>query len=57
MAVRRRSRSRSEACCKAPITNHERVGNALDLLKGGLAASVEREFTRIYKDRAFAEPT
>ncbi|MBI1746059.1 MAG: ATP-binding protein [Acidobacteria bacterium] len=37
------------------ITNHERVGKALDLLKGGLGPFVEREFQNIYKDRAAAE--
>lgn len=26
------------------ITNHERIGKALDLLKAGLAPFVEREF-------------
>ena len=39
------------------ITNHERVGKALDLLKTGLAPFVEREFTNTYKDRAAAEAT
>ena len=34
------------------ITNHERVGKALDLLKAGLAPFVEREFTNIYKATA-----
>ena len=34
------------------ITNHERVGKAMDLLKAGLAPFVEREFTSTYKDRA-----
>ncbi len=37
------------------ITNHERVGKAVDLLKAGLAPFVEREFTNTYKDRASAE--
>jgi len=37
------------------ITNHERVGKAIDLLKVGLAPFVEREFISIYKDRAAAE--
>jgi predicted AAA+ superfamily ATPase len=37
------------------ITNHERVGKALDLLKGGLGPFVERELTSTYKDRAAAE--
>jgi hypothetical protein len=37
------------------ITNHERVGKALDLLKQGLGPFVQREITSIYKDRAAAE--
>ena len=37
------------------ITNHERVGKAMDLLKGGLGPFVEREFKSAYKDRAAAE--
>jgi predicted AAA+ superfamily ATPase len=37
------------------ISNHERVGKALDLLKAGLAPFIEREFTNTYKDRAAAE--
>jgi predicted AAA+ superfamily ATPase len=37
------------------ITNHERVGKALDLLKNGLGPFVEREFASTYKDRAAAE--
>ena len=37
------------------ITNHERVGKALELLKSGLGPFVEREFKSIYKDRAAAE--
>jgi predicted AAA+ superfamily ATPase len=37
------------------ISNHERVGKALDLLKTGLGPFVEREFTSMYKDRAVAE--
>ena len=37
------------------ITNHERVGKALEQLKAGLAPFVEREFKSIYKDRAMAE--
>lgn len=36
------------------ITNHERVGKALELLKAGLAPFVEREMrTRLGKDWAF----
>jgi predicted AAA+ superfamily ATPase len=34
------------------ITNHERVGKALDLLKSGLGPFVEREFKSTYRDRA-----
>ena len=45
-------RSRSEPMA---ITNHERVGKALELLKGGLGPFVEREFKSAYKDRAAAE--
>ncbi len=37
------------------ITNHERVGKALDLLKAGLAPFVEREFRSLYKDEALSE--
>lgn len=37
------------------ITNHERIGKAMDLLKGGLGSFVEREFKSIYKERADAE--
>jgi len=37
------------------ISNHERVGKAMDLLKGGLGPFVEREFKSICKDQAAAE--
>src|SRR5262245_27162224 len=37
------------------ITNHERIGKALDLLKTGLAPFVEREFKNFYKGQALAE--
>lgn len=37
------------------ITNHERVGRAIDLLKSGLAPFVDREFQAAYGDRAGAE--
>src|SRR5438445_8328419 len=37
------------------ITNHERVGKALELLKAGLAPFVEREFKNLYKGQALAE--
>jgi hypothetical protein len=39
------------------ITNHERVGKAMDLLKQGLGPFVEREFKNTYKDKAVAEAT
>lgn len=34
------------------ITNHERVGKAMDLLKEGLAPFIERELRNLYKDQA-----
>ncbi len=37
------------------ITNHERVGKVLDLLKAGLGPFVEREFKNLYKGQALAE--
>jgi predicted AAA+ superfamily ATPase len=37
------------------ITNHERVGKALELLKSGLGPFVEREFANAYKDNAASE--
>lgn len=37
------------------ISNHERVGKAMELLKGGLGPFVEREFKSVYKDRTIAE--
>ena len=37
------------------ITNHERVGKAMDILKQGLGPFVEREFKDFYKDKAAAE--
>ena len=37
------------------ITNHERVGKALELLKSGLGPFAQREFTNVYKDRAETE--
>src|SRR5438093_12846731 len=37
------------------ISNHERVGKALDLLKEGLSPFVAREFTNIYKGKAVVE--
>jgi len=37
------------------ITNYERAGKALELLKSGLGPFVQREFTNVYKDRTEAE--
>jgi predicted AAA+ superfamily ATPase len=37
------------------ITNHERVGKAMDLLKAGLGPFVERELENVYKDQVDAE--
>ena len=37
------------------MTNHERVGKAMELLKGGLGPFVERELQSVYKDRTDAE--
>jgi hypothetical protein len=37
------------------ITNHERVGKALDVLKAGLGPFVEREFANVYQGRAATE--
>ncbi len=34
------------------ITNHERVGKGLELLKAGLVPFVEREFRSLHKERA-----
>jgi predicted AAA+ superfamily ATPase len=39
------------------ITNHERVGKAMDLLKQGLGPFVEREFKNAYKEKALVEAT
>jgi predicted AAA+ superfamily ATPase len=39
------------------ITNHDRVGKALELLKVGLAPYVQREFKNMYQDRAASEAT
>jgi predicted AAA+ superfamily ATPase len=39
------------------ITNHERVGKAMDLLKQGLGSFVDREFKNSYKDKSIAEAT
>jgi predicted AAA+ superfamily ATPase len=38
-------------------TNHDRVGKAMELLKGGLGPFVEREFKSTCKDRVAAEVT
>jgi predicted AAA+ superfamily ATPase len=37
------------------ITNHERVGKALELLRSGLGPFVEREFKNAYRDRGADE--
>ena len=37
------------------ITNQERVGKAVDLLRAGLAPYVEREFANAHKDNSLAE--
>jgi predicted AAA+ superfamily ATPase len=37
------------------VTNHERVGKALGILKDGLAPFIEREFAHAYKDQADLE--
>src|SRR5712691_7083841 len=37
------------------VTNHERVGRSLDLLRSGLGSFVEREFKNAYRDRFAAE--
>src|SRR5262245_33057459 len=37
------------------MSNHERVGKALELLKGGLAPFVEREFKNLFKAQALVE--
>jgi hypothetical protein len=39
------------------ITNHERVGKAMDLLKQGLSPFVDRELRSLYKDKALVEAT
>ena len=37
------------------ISNHDRVGKALELLKAGLGPFVEREFKNAFQDRAQAQ--
>lgn len=37
------------------ITNQQRVGNALELLRAGLAPFVEREFVSLHADKSHAE--
>jgi predicted AAA+ superfamily ATPase len=37
------------------ITNHERVGKAIELLKAGLGSFAERELKSVYKDKAQTE--
>ena len=50
-----RSLNSSKGRSDMAVTNHERVGKGLDLLKGGLGPFVDREFKSAYKDRAAAE--
>jgi len=40
--------------CSMAVTNHERIGKALELLRAGLGAFIEREFTSAYRDQAHA---
>ena len=37
------------------ISNHDRIGKALELLKSGFGPFVDREFMSIHKDRAETE--
>ena len=37
------------------VTNHDRVGKALEQLKAGIGPFIEREFRNVYKDQAKAE--
>lgn len=37
------------------ITNHERIGKALELLRAGLGPFIEREFKSTYRERGLAE--
>jgi len=37
------------------LTNQQRVGKALDLLREGLGDFIQREFESKYRDRALAE--
>jgi predicted AAA+ superfamily ATPase len=37
------------------LTNHERIGKAMDLLRDGLGPFVEREFDNLYKGQALTE--
>lgn len=37
------------------VTNHDRVGKSLELLKAGIGPFIEREFRNVYKDKAKAE--
>ena len=37
------------------ITNHERIGKAMEFLRQGLAPFVERELVSVHKDKALAE--
>ena len=37
------------------LSNHERVGKALDILKDGLHPFIEREFKSVYRDKVLVE--
>lgn len=37
------------------VTNHERVGKSLELLKSGLGPFIQREFLNLYKEKAVLE--
>jgi predicted AAA+ superfamily ATPase len=39
------------------ITNYERVGKAMEVLKQGLGSFVEREFKNVYEEKALVEAT
>ena len=39
------------------ITNHERVGKAMEILKQGLGPFIDREFKSLYKDQFLSEVT
>jgi hypothetical protein len=39
------------------ITNYERVGKAMEILKQGLGPFIDREFKSLYKEQATSEAT